>query len=821
MAKVLSKTGVQTGQTIQAFHISQSVDAFTGQAAYNITISGGLTVNGYAFPTADGIADQVMATDGSGNLTFQTLPLAATASFITSSGVKGPYGGDSITTASYAVSASHVEFADLASASYHAVNASDANTATSASYARTASVVTDPNVAFLDQNNTFTGQTQTFTDIVVNGTGSFTYFESVTGSAKIIGDAYIILNNNTPAERYAGLVVQDSGSAGVTASLEFDGQNNDWFYEYSDDGGVTTDHGAVLFGPEYNTKGSPTYPTSNRLVKGNGDHHIVDSSITDNGTTVSTTLPFTATQITASTGFQGNLVGDVTGTSTTASYVDWTNIDSKPALISSSAQIASDISGAFTEASASFSTRITSLEDFSSSLDTNYVTEAELVAATASLSASLAADISTNKTDIDTLENKTLVSGSSQIILQSTTGNLSASRVDGAVASATSASYAVSASHVEFADNSRDSVSSSFALTASYALNAASADTGSLLTTASAAGTTITFTKGDSSTFDVTISQTGSIESSSYAVSASHAEFSDNSRDAVSASYAITSSYLTGIAVSSSYALTASYALNAGSGGSVDTGSLLVTASATTNVITFTKGDSSTFAVTVDTGSGGGGVTETLEYNGQVRYEIVSGSSKAQIVSTGNVYKNLSWSRSSTTLTVTSTAHGLSDGNNVLIRNMSEDYELKSITTSGSNAFTCTVADSGNTSGTSGAYIPAFDCSAIDLTSGGVTVTAPGAGDLQLNSIMVYAPSSELDPITVNIPAGDSNSGGINSALDTRFPPLCTFYKLDGPSPILSSNTVITYSKTANFAQYSVGGGSPDTFGAVQFVLRF
>jgi hypothetical protein len=821
MAKVLSKTGVQTGQTIQAFHISQSVDAFTGQAAYNITISGGLTVNGYAFPTADGIADQVMATDGSGNLTFQTLPLAATASFITSSGVKGPYGGDSITTASYAVSASHVEFADLASASYHAVNASDANTATSASYARTASVVTDPNVAFLDQNNTFTGQTQTFTDIVVNGTGSFTYLESVTGSAKIIGDAYIILNNNTPAERYAGLVVQDSGSAGVTASLEFDGQNNDWFYEYSDDGGVTTDHGVVLFGPEYNTKGSPTYPTSNRLVKGNGDHHIVDSSITDNGTTVSTTLPFTATQITASTGFQGNLVGDVTGTSTTASYVDWTNIDSKPALISSSAQIASDISGAFTEASASFSTRITSLEDFSSSLDTNYVTEAELVAATASLSASLAADISTNKTDIDTLENKTLVSGSSQIILQSTTGNLSASRVDGAVASATSASYAVSASHVEFADNSRDSVSSSFALTASYALNAASADTGSLLTTASAAGTTITFTKGDSSTFDVTISQTGSIESSSYAVSASHAEFSDNSRDAVSASYAITSSYLTGIAVSSSYALTASYALNAGSGGSVDTGSLLVTASATTNVITFTKGDSSTFAVTVDTGSGGGGVTETLEYNGQVRYEIVSGSSKAQIVSTGNVYKNLSWSRSSTTLTVTSTAHGLSDGNNVLIRNMSEDYELKSITTSGSNAFTCTVADSGNTSGTSGAYIPAFDCSAIDLTSGGVTVTAPGAGDLQLNSIMVYAPSSELDPITVNIPAGDSNSGGINSALDTRFPPLCTFYKLDGPSPILSSNTVITYSKTANFAQYSVGGGSPDTFGAVQFVLRF
>lgn len=1013
MAKVLSKTGVQTGQTIQAFHISQSVDAFTGQAAYNITISGGLTVNGYAFPTADGIADQVMATDGSGNLTFQTLPLAATASFITSSGVKGPYGGDSITTASYAVSASHVEFADLASASYHAVNASDANTATSASYARTASVVTDPNVAFLDQNNTFTGTNQTFTNIIVNGTGSFAYFQSVTGSAKIIGDAFIILNNDTPSERYAGVKVYDSGSANTTASLEFDGLTNDWFYEYSDDGGATTDHGVVLFGPEYATKGSPTYPTSNRIVKGNGDHHIVDSSITDNGTTVSTSLPFTATQITASSGFKGNLVGNVTGTATTASYVDWPNIDNKPALLSSSAQIASDISGAFTEASASFSTRVTALEDFSSSLDTNYVTEAELVAATASLSASLAADISTNKTDIDTLENKTLVSGSSQITLQSTAGDLSGSRIDGAVQTSTSASYALtashalnaassttdtgsllttasaagttitftkgdgstfdveisqtgsvqsasfatSASHAEFSDNSRDSVSSSFAITASYALNVDPTDTSSLLTTASAAQNVITFTKGDSSTFEITIA-TGSAESASFATSASHAEFADNSRDAVSSSHAdstITSShalsgngnfdgnfsgslvatgdilpsitetfdigsptkrfrelYLTGSSiflgdkkltiennflkvvdsasgeqaasdfsgsftgsflgtfdgsiesssfastasyisagdvdgtvanattssysissshaefsdnsrdsVSSSFALTASFALNAGSGGSVDTGSLLVTASATTNVITFTKGDSSTFAVTVDTGSGGGGVTETLEYNGQVRYEIVSGSTKAQLVSTGNVYKNLSWSRSSTTLTVTSTAHGLSTGDNVLIRNMSEDYELKSITTSGSDAFTCTVADSGDTSGTTGAYIPAFDCSTISLTSGVVTVTAPGAGDLQLNSMMVYAPSSESDPITVNIPAGDSNSGGINSALDTRFPPLCTFYKLDGPNPVLSSTTVITYSKTANFAQYSIGGGSPDTFGAVQFVLRF
>ena len=58
-----------------------------------------------------------------------------------------------------------------------------------------------------------------------------------------------------------------------------------------------------------------------------------------------------------------------------------------------------------------------------------------------------------------------------------------------------------------------------------------------------------------------------------------------------------TSSYAT-------QALSASYAPN--SGATVSTASLLTTASATNNVITFTKGDASTFAVTVATGSGGG-----------------------------------------------------------------------------------------------------------------------------------------------------------------------------------------------------------------------
>jgi len=76
----------------------------------------------------------------------------------------------------------------------------------------------------------------------------------------------------------------------------------------------------------------------------------------------------------------------------------------------------------------------------------------------------------------------------------------------------------------------------------------------------------------------------------------------------LSVASAVSSSYATN-ASSSLVAITASYALFAanGGGGSVDTGSLLTTGSVAGNVLTFTKGDSTTFSLTVATGSGGGG----------------------------------------------------------------------------------------------------------------------------------------------------------------------------------------------------------------------
>ena len=252
------------------------------------------------------VTDAVNSVSSSYSVTATSASFANTATNASSASI-----ADTANTAIIAISASHALVADTAgtatSVEWNGVlnkpsglvsgsSQIDLSQATGvATNALTASKVSDTNIAYQNQNNTFIG-TQTFDNIAVNGTGSFAYIQSVTGSAKIIGDAYIILNNATPAERYAGIVVQDSGSGSplTTASLEFDGQSNDWFYEYSDDGGVTTDHGVALFGPEYPTKGTPTYPTNNRIQKGNGGHHLLDSSITDNGIIISTPLGISA-----------------------------------------------------------------------------------------------------------------------------------------------------------------------------------------------------------------------------------------------------------------------------------------------------------------------------------------------------------------------------------------------------------------------------------------------------------------------------------------------------------------------------------------------
>jgi len=191
--------------------------------------------------------------------------------------------------------------------------------------------------------------TKTFQDIIVNGTGSFAYIQSVTGSAKVIGDSFVVVNNDTPNQRYGGLAVYDSGSTNTTASLFYDGQLNDWNYEYFEGGNV--DFGVLMFGPEYNTKGTPTYLTNNRIPKANGGHHFNDSNITDDGTTI--TIGSNSV-VSGNLSVSGIINGVISGSSQVSypslsnipsgiisgsSQVSFNSIIDKPSLISGSSQV--------------------------------------------------------------------------------------------------------------------------------------------------------------------------------------------------------------------------------------------------------------------------------------------------------------------------------------------------------------------------------------------------------------------------------------------------------------------------------------------------
>ena len=100
MALSLSKTGITTGNTVEAFHVTQSIDAFTGTEAYNIILSGSLEVTG-------SVAVQGLTNPTQNNvLTYDTITgqifhTASSTLIDTSSFVTSAQTGSFVTTSSY------------------------------------------------------------------------------------------------------------------------------------------------------------------------------------------------------------------------------------------------------------------------------------------------------------------------------------------------------------------------------------------------------------------------------------------------------------------------------------------------------------------------------------------------------------------------------------------------------------------------------------------------------------------------------------------------------------------------------------------------
>lgn len=180
------------------------------------------------------------------------------------------------------------------------------------------------------------------------------------------------------------------------------------------------------------------------------------------------------------------------------------------------------------------------------------------------------------------------------------------------------------------------------------------------------------------------------------------------------------------------------------------------------------------------TGSAGergatGVVGSGLSYNSVSRYQVypspgnTSADSQIWLVSSSTVNYSLAWTRSGTSLTITADPGGLTTGDYVIIRNCNVDNVYAVITAVTSTDFTVTVANSGDLSGSDGAYSLAFKASVVDYS--GSTLSAPAGGDLQLLSVLVTTGNRSGTSYTLTLPTSSTNGAGLNtSILNSYFP---------------------------------------------------
>jgi hypothetical protein len=140
---------IQTGQTIQAVHVNQFVNALSGSEAYDLIVSGSLTVIGPLNATASAANEIYVASNNSTNAEYNLVFKNSTAGLddyhqLAADGTNGPYYNPSTNVlgglGGLTVSGSIGRFVSITGSLSGSVTGNVTGTATSASYAATASI---------------------------------------------------------------------------------------------------------------------------------------------------------------------------------------------------------------------------------------------------------------------------------------------------------------------------------------------------------------------------------------------------------------------------------------------------------------------------------------------------------------------------------------------------------------------------------------------------------------------------------------------------------------------------------------------------------
>jgi hypothetical protein len=213
----------------------------------------------------------IIKTDANGNVTFvsgsTTLMAISSSGAVTSTGTIG--GSNSAT---------------LATTGSNTFTGQQyvSNTNAPVNFTDTASLYTDGGLRV--GKDAYVSGTLYLNDLTVYGTQSVNY---ITSSQLDIADNIITVNTSTPAIRFGGIAVRDSGSAGtgLTGSLLWDSQNNHWVY--TNPSGSSYSGGMLISGPRASSLGEEQGTTFNALMKGQGGDHITSSGIFENGLSAS------------------------------------------------------------------------------------------------------------------------------------------------------------------------------------------------------------------------------------------------------------------------------------------------------------------------------------------------------------------------------------------------------------------------------------------------------------------------------------------------------------------------------------------------------
>ena len=133
------------------------------------------------------------------------------------------------------------------------------------------------------KNVTVSGSMLVTQNLTVLGTASFT---SVTSSQIVVGASTITLSTDTPAVRFGGILVTDSGSFGgnSTGSLLWDSQEDRWIYVTPSGSAEGYNSAIIIAGPpNTGSVGNESGLTAGRIMKATGDDHIGSSLMRETG----------------------------------------------------------------------------------------------------------------------------------------------------------------------------------------------------------------------------------------------------------------------------------------------------------------------------------------------------------------------------------------------------------------------------------------------------------------------------------------------------------------------------------------------------------